>query len=248
MMAEGDRPGAQGMLEYVRSDAGSAAANRAAAVLEVVASGRYQPPPREAAPPTARDGYDRAFLELAAGRPSEARRWLRWVVDAYPGDPAAAAARSVLEVRESRRPPPMRDEPQPQTRWYVGQMGALYGISVGALVLGASTESPAVSAVGGLGWLLGAPLLHLAHGSGGAAAGSAGLRVLYVGAAGGPGVTVTALLRSGWRRPPVHGRAHAALREPTSRRLPRQRPGPPATATRSPAARSACVIADVSIP
>src|SRR5437764_15303346 len=44
IMAEGDRPGAQRMLEYVRSDTGSAAAKRANAVLAVVVLRRYDPP------------------------------------------------------------------------------------------------------------------------------------------------------------------------------------------------------------
>lgn len=75
-------------------------------------------------------------------------------------------------------PPVVADEPETERRGYGGQTLLVDGVSLGLILL-ASDESSggALAAVGGLGYLLGPPFVHAAHGHAGKTFASFGLRV-----------------------------------------------------------------------
>lgn len=85
-----------------------------------------------------------------------------------------------LAASEGGMPPkPVETE----TSWYAGQMGAVYAGTVGLLVLNGVTEAryPALAVSAGLGFTLGAPVLHAAHGNYATALESLALRGLFIG-------------------------------------------------------------------
>jgi hypothetical protein len=89
-------------------------------------------------------------------------------------------------------------EPQPQVTYYAKQTLLVDGLALGALLVGAAAEGPGgrdtsasngLFAIGGIGALVGTPIVHLAHGHYGRAAGSFGMR--YVAAGVGAAIAVS---------------------------------------------------------
>ena len=109
------------------------------------------------------------------------------------GDAAdrAGADPSVGAPPESVAPPRAIDaRRKPEgSRWYGWQTLATDGAAVALLAIGVAAEKGPVIGVSAATFALGGPIVHLAHGRGGAAAGSLGLRVgipvagFFVGAA-----------------------------------------------------------------
>jgi hypothetical protein len=63
------------------------------------------------------------------------------------------------------------------SRWYGWQTLMTDGVAVALLATGIEAQSGGVAALSGATFALGAPIVHLAHGRGGAAAASLGIRV-----------------------------------------------------------------------
>jgi hypothetical protein len=73
--------------------------------------------------------------------------------------------------------PPRVEEPAKVTRWYGGQTLAVDAASIGAVVLGASSQAVPLAALGFGGYLLGGPIVHFSHGNGGRGLASLTLRI-----------------------------------------------------------------------
>lgn len=71
-----------------------------------------------------------------------------------------------------------RWEPPPKARvWYGGQTLLVDALSIGAVLLGATSDGGSLAAAGGLGYVFGGPIVHAAHGHVGKPFASFGMRV-----------------------------------------------------------------------
>ena len=129
------------------------------------------------------------------------RGWLCAVAASTLGAVALSAlADEGAATPDWHRDPRAVNAAEPVTNWYGWQLLVTDGASVAVFTAGASAGSTSPVMVRLAGYLVGAPIVHLAHGRPGAAAGSLGLRALlpilgvYVGAAVLPPTAVNAAI------------------------------------------------------
>lgn len=197
LMAEGDLVATRTLLDAMSPSATSpeerAMLDDLAYVLEAwrAAGGRPRDPGASGvAAPTPDEEWPRAFAAareaLARGAVTEASSRFDAVLSAAPGAVTATRAgelralareaasrdreaRAAAARDEATAPPPPAEENRARPTWYGWQTLLADGASIAV--------TPAVPLVGLGGYVLGGPIVHLAHGRVGAALGSLGLRV-----------------------------------------------------------------------